>query len=124
MSLSKTIVKKTEHSITYLLEEDGTAAGELPIAVASDCEDGALKTHLETAVADQAAARALLLENCTVSVHARSLTPDGATGGANLVLDCDDNSTVFELNATAVKDANADTGKWIVKIQLDHSLTR
>lgn len=120
MAMTKTIVKTTPHSILYLLEEAGTTAAELAIAVATDCAAGPLKTLLQTAVADQAAARTLIEDNCTISVFQRA----GSTGDSvHMALDFDDNSTVFEMNAIAVKGADGDTGDFYVKIKFDHSLT-
>lgn len=121
MAMTKTILNTTPHSITYLLSEAGTAAAELAIDVGADCAAGPLKTLLATPVADAAAARVLINENVDVMTYKRA----GSVGdNCDIALDFDDAATVFEMNALAVKGADADTADVVVTLKFRHSLVK
>ncbi|MCW8134719.1 MAG: hypothetical protein KIT75_03500 [Planctomycetota bacterium] len=119
MSLTKTKLDETRHSITYLFTEAGDAVGELAVNVIADLAAGPLKTLLQTPVADAAAARALVYENIDVIVSQRA----GSAGDScHLCLDFDDATTVFEMNAICAKGGDTDTGEFVVTLRLRHSL--
>lgn len=121
MAMTITVLDTTEHSLTLLLTEAGTTAAENARDIIDDCEDGALKTLLQTAVADAAAAEALIEDNCTVTVRQRAGSTGDPTG---MAISFDDAATVIEMNCLAVKINDADTAVWVVKIQLEHSLVK
>jgi hypothetical protein len=121
MALTKTVLNTTRHSLTLLLEEAGTAAAELAVALAGDCAEGPLKTLLSGEFADAAAARAAIYANVDVMIAQRA----GSAGDSvHLCVDYDDNSEAFEANFICAKGGDTDTGDFVVTFRYRHSLTK
>ena len=119
MAMTKAIANTTPHSITYVLTEAGTAAAELAVNVIADCAAGPLKTLLSTAVADAAAAQALIEDNVDVMLHRRSVS---AGDSADLSIDFDDAATVFEMNLLTRKGGDTDEAVFVLTLKYRHSL--
>lgn len=130
-----TILQASNALIRYLVTEDGNAAGaaEQRNVLADLTAQGFgagfdlfdVLNNGAAALADQAAARALVYGTCDVDFHVRAAVPAGATAAPVPTLDPNVNGAAvgnFRLDIGVVKAANGDTAVFVVEIAFRHSI--
>ena len=95
--------------------------------VPTDLAAGPLNVLLNSAVAvaNQAAARNLIYQNCDVEIHRQASTSAGATAGPIPTMDpniAGGAAGNFRLDFSSNKAANADTAIYIVRVSIRHSI--
>lgn len=126
MAGATALVEATAHSIAFTFTEDGNAVDTIQVDIPAILVAGPLNDLLNpaAAVANQAAARVLIDQNCDITIYPRTSVPNGATAGAQVLCDPNINGGAagnFALDMTGVKAANADVALFQCRIALRHS---